>query len=68
VIAASASARREHQQQVEALLAEIRRRTDELRRRSVYGVRPPALAAEKRELKHLRRRLTDQVEPLVRPA
>lgn len=68
MIAAASSARREHQQRVEALLSEIRRRTDELRRRSVYGVRPRALAAEKQELKHLRRQLTDQVEPLARPA
>lgn len=46
MIAASSSAQREHQQRVETLLAEIRRRTDELRRRSVYGVRAPALAGE----------------------
>ncbi|HVP74924.1 MAG TPA: hypothetical protein VMS63_02795 [Gaiellaceae bacterium] len=45
------------QQQVEALLAQIRFRVQELHRLRAYGVRGPALRERKRELARVREQL-----------
>ncbi len=48
--------------QVEALLGEIERRVQQLRRLKAFGVRGPALAEGKRELALVRRQLADLVD------
>jgi hypothetical protein len=55
------TARRSHQQQVEALLRELDERRRDLYRRSVSGVQRAGLADLKRDLLEVRRRLGDVV-------